>query len=144
MNGIGRTSSGVASDAPGTNRPRYDAKTTAPAAIAPEKPATNDVQPVRNAASRPNAASRYTYSPPALGRTVASSAYAIAPANASAPPTAHVARNPVGLGTLSATCGGVKRMPPPITLDTMIAAASNGPNRRVRTAGPEAGMKRGV
>ena len=38
------------SPAPGTNRSRYAATPTAPAAIAPEKPATNDVQPVRNAA----------------------------------------------------------------------------------------------
>src|SRR5881398_2281418 len=32
----------------------------------------------------------------------------------------------------AATWGGVKRMPPPITLDTMIAAASRGPSRRSR------------
>ena len=44
------------------------------AAIAPENPATNDVHPVRNAASGPNASRRYTYSPPALGRSAASSA----------------------------------------------------------------------
>ena len=44
------------------------------AAIAPENPATKDVQPVRNAATRPYAASRYTYSPPALGLSAASSA----------------------------------------------------------------------
>ena len=54
----GRVTSGVASPAAGTNRPRYSARTTALAAIAPEKPATNDVQPVRNAASRPNASRR--------------------------------------------------------------------------------------
>src|SRR6476661_6924555 len=102
------------------------------AAMAPVKPAINEVQPVRNAASRPNAASRYTYSPPALGRSPASSAYAIAPANASAPPATQVARNHIGCGTAAATCGGVNRMPPPMTLETMIAAASSGPRRRSR------------
>src|SRR4029453_15968671 len=50
--------------------------------MAPENPATNDVQPVRNAASGPNASRKYTYSPPARGRSADSSAYAIAPANA--------------------------------------------------------------
>src|SRR5260221_12785525 len=30
----------------------------------------------------------------------------------------------------AATWGGVKRMPPPITLETMMAAASSGPRRR--------------
>src|SRR5436190_14228925 len=100
--------------------------------MAPEKPATNDVQPLRNPAAGPYAAHRYTYSPPALGRTAASSAYAIAPANASAPPAIHVARNSDGRGTRAAICGGVKRMPPPITFETMIAAASIGPRRRAR------------
>ena len=56
--GIGTTSSGTPLVAAGTKRPRYDANTTALVAIAPEKPATNDVQPVRNATPRPNAASR--------------------------------------------------------------------------------------
>src|SRR5712671_702424 len=90
----------------------------------------NEVQPERNAASDPNAWRRYTYSPPARGRNAASSAYAIAPANARAPPANQVARNHNGCGTTAATCGGVNRMPPPITLDTMIAAASTGPSRR--------------
>src|SRR5213593_4458907 len=115
---------------------------TASDAIAPENPATNDVQPVRNAAPRPNAASRYTYSPPAFGRWTASSAYAIAPANASAPPAAHVARNSQGFGTLAATCGGANRMPPPIAFETTMAAASSGPSRRASVEGA-AGVTRG-
>jgi hypothetical protein len=57
-NGIGTTKKGVASATPGTNRLRYSTKTTALAAIAPAKPATKDVHPVRNAASRPYAAPR--------------------------------------------------------------------------------------
>ena len=56
--GSGSVTSGVASPAAGTKRPRYSANPTALAAIAPEKPATNDVQPVRNAGSRPNASRR--------------------------------------------------------------------------------------
>ena len=35
-----------------------------------------------------------------------------------------------GFCTLAATCGGVNRIPPPITFETMIAAASYGPRRR--------------
>jgi len=46
------------------------------------------------------------------------------------PPTTQVARKSSGLGTLAATCGGVNRMPPPMTFETMIAAASRGPRRR--------------
>ncbi len=42
--------SGVALPAPGRRRSRYTATPTPPAAIAPLKPATNDVHPVRNAA----------------------------------------------------------------------------------------------
>src|SRR5439155_8039086 len=75
-------------------------------------------------------------SPPAWGRTPARAPYAIAPANGGAPPAIHAARNHTGSGTLAATCGGVNRMPPPITFETMIAAASNGPNRRASDARP--------
>ena len=46
------------------------------AAMAPENPATNDVHPVRNPATGPYASRRYIYSPPASGRSGASSAYA--------------------------------------------------------------------
>src|SRR5215470_2708759 len=49
---------------------------------------------------------------------------------ASRPPAIHVERNSSALGTAAATLGGVKRMPPPITFETMIAAASKGPSRR--------------
>src|SRR6476620_4625779 len=104
--------------------------TIALAAIAPVKPATKDVHPVRNAASRPNAAFRYTYSPPARGRSAASSAYAIAPARASAPPASHAPRNQNAFGTAAATCGGVNRIPPPMTFAMMMAAASRDPRRR--------------
>ena len=98
--------------------------------MAPVNPATNEVQPVRNAASGPNASRRYTYSPPARGRSADSSAYAIAPANASAPPRNHIHSIADGAGTSCATMIGTKKMPPPMTFDTTIAAASNGPSRR--------------
>ena len=98
--------------------------------MAPEKPATNDVQPVRNAASGPNASRRYTYSPPARGRSAASSAYAIAPAKASSPPASHTDRYISPPCTPAAITGGVNRMPAPMTLETMMAAPSNGPRRR--------------
>jgi len=44
---------GVRSASTGTALPRKPARPTAAAAMAPEKPATNDVQPVRNAGSGP-------------------------------------------------------------------------------------------
>ena len=43
---------------PGMKRERYSARNSALAAMAPENPATNDVQPVRNAATRPKPAWR--------------------------------------------------------------------------------------
>jgi amino acid transporter len=49
-------------------------KVGALAATAPANPATNEVHPVRNAASGPNPSRRYTYSPPDLGRRVPNSA----------------------------------------------------------------------
>src|SRR6476659_3941059 len=98
--------------------------------MAPEKPATNEVHPVRNAASGPNASRKYTYSPPARGRSAESSAYAIAPAKASAPPSNQIQRIAAGLPTICATMIGTKKMPPPMTFEMTIAAASMGPSRR--------------
>src|SRR5688572_17441484 len=57
----------------------------------------------------------------------------MAPAKASSPPAAQVERNGRAAGTEAAICGGVKRMPPPITLETISAAASRGPRRRSRS-----------
>jgi hypothetical protein len=54
----------------------------------------------------------------------------MAPANARRPPTTQIPRNSHGFCTLAATSGGVNKIPPPITFETMIAAASNGPRRR--------------
>ena len=100
--------------------------------MAPEKPAMNDVHPVKNAAIGPNASRRYTYSPPARGRSADNSAYAIAPAKASAPPISHTHRIAPLDGTIWATIIGTKKMPPPITFETTMAAASMGPSRRSR------------
>src|SRR5215831_8795501 len=96
----------------------------------------NDVHPVRNAAIGPYASRMYTYSPPACGRIAPSSAYAIAPAKASAPPTAHAPSSAEGRGTSCATMTGTKKIPPPITLEITIAAASRWPRRRWRPPGP--------
>src|SRR5688572_25549009 len=103
---------GVESAAPGMNRSITKIRKIALAAIAPAKPATNDVHPVMNPARGPYASRRYTYSPPARGRNAASSAYATAPKNASTPPATHVERNQKGCGTIDATVGGKNRMPP--------------------------------
>ena len=54
----GAAAHGSVSAAAGRMRPRYAAKPTAPTAMAPLKPATNDVQPVRKAGSGPNASRR--------------------------------------------------------------------------------------
>jgi len=56
--GTGMTKSGAALAVPGMKRSRYSASTIALAAIAPEKPATNEVQPVRNPANPPYASRR--------------------------------------------------------------------------------------
>src|SRR5688572_12253384 len=130
--GSGMTKSGAELATPGMNRSSTTMRKMALAASAPAKPATNDVHPVMKPASGPYASRRYTYSPPARGRNAASSAYAIAPKNASTPPAIHVDRNQTGCGTIDAMSGGVKRMPPPMTLATMMAAASNGPRRLSR------------
>src|SRR3984893_3663206 len=116
--------------APGRNRSRYAATPTPPAAMAPLKPATKDVHPVRNAARPPKLSRRYTYSPPAWGRRAASSAYASAPASARAPPIAHTPRIAALFGSSVATKPGVVKMPTPMTFEMTMAAASSGPRRR--------------
>ena len=57
-NGSGTVTIGSALPAAGTNRPTYSASATALAAMAPENPAMNEVHPVRNAVSGPNASRR--------------------------------------------------------------------------------------
>src|SRR5262245_58397675 len=54
----------------------------------------------------------------------------MAPAKANAPPTAHTKRIARGSGTSCATRIGTKKIPLPITFETMMAAASSGPSRR--------------
>ena len=105
-------------------------------------PATNDVHPVMNrrAGRTPRASTRTrrpraAAAPPAPRRPSR-------PKNASTPPAIHVDRNQMGCGTIDATNGGVKRMPPPMTLATMMAAASNGPSRLSRVVCVDEGTKR--
>src|SRR2546428_10332280 len=59
----------------------------------------------------------------------------MAPAKASAPPAIQVARNSHGFGTFAAMPGEKNRMPPPMTLEMMMAAASKGPSRRASVVG---------
>src|SRR4029078_151522 len=54
----------------------------------------------------------------------------MAPANASAPPSSHTHRIADGLPAICATMIGTKKMPPPMTLEMTMAAASMGPSRR--------------
>ena len=124
VKGTGIASRGVALAMPGTNRSSVVMRNTALAAIAPLKPATKEVHPVRKPARprRPRE-DRHTPRPPS-GASAASSAYAIAPMNASTPPATHASRNQGASGTAAATAGDLKRIPPPMTLATMMAAAS--------------------
>src|SRR5512140_2337363 len=59
----------------------------------------------------------------------------MAPANASAPPATHTPIIARGCGTSCATMTGTKKMPPPITFEMTIAAASSGPSRRSSATG---------
>src|SRR5688572_33304362 len=59
----------------------------------------------------------------------------MAPMKASTPPATHAIKNHVASGIAAATAGERNRMPPPMTLATMMAAASKGPRRRSRTWG---------
>src|SRR5215831_1129107 len=58
----------------------------------------------------------------------------MAPASASAPPATHSASIGRGSGTSCATITGTKKMPPPMTFEITIAAASNAPSLRLRYA----------
>ena len=109
----------------------YSVSPTALAAIAPENPATNDVQPVRNAASgpvgvaqihilaaRPRPQRREFGVRHRAGERQQRRRASTTPSNA------------VPDDTRPATMIGTKKMPPPMTLATTMAAASNGPRRR--------------
>src|SRR4051794_24046160 len=54
----------------------------------------------------------------------------MAPANENAPPTSHTNNSARESDTERATRMGTKKMPPPMTLETTMAAASSGPSRR--------------
>src|SRR5881394_886333 len=59
----------------------------------------------------------------------------MAPASASAPPASQTASIGPGLGTSCATMTGTKKIPPPMTFEMTMAAASSAPRRRSRRAG---------
>src|SRR5262245_15000392 len=54
----------------------------------------------------------------------------MAPARASPPPASHTRMIELASGRICATMLGTKKLPPPMTLETTIAAASKGPRRR--------------
>src|SRR5512137_1298476 len=56
----------------------------------------------------------------------------MAPARDSRPPSIHSPKSTPGCGTSPATICGTKKMPPPMTFETTIAAASSGPSRAWR------------
>src|SRR5512141_208453 len=53
----------------------------------------------------------------------------MAPANDSSPPSSHTPSSAHGCGAMPATIWGTKKMPPPMTFETTIAAASSAPSR---------------
>src|SRR5512141_928775 len=59
----------------------------------------------------------------------------MAPANDSSPPSSHTPSSAHGCGAMPATIWGTKKMPPPMTFETTIAAASSTPSRGSRRVG---------
>src|SRR5439155_24391022 len=81
-------------------------------------------QPTTNAARRPNASRAYTYFPPACGRRAASSAKTRVPRNASAPPSTQATNVRIGRPSWRATIPGVRKIPDPTMIPTIIASPS--------------------
>src|SRR5271169_2190504 len=74
----------------------------------------------------------YTYSPPACGFIAPSSAYVIAPAIDSAPPTIHARYTNRAEPTACIISAGTRKMPLPIIVPTTIAQAWLTPSSRSR------------
>ena len=111
----------------------------APTAIAalPPPPTTNRIHPKRNAAGAPNVSRRNTYSPPARGISVQSSAYESAPASVINPATIHAA---ISRGAVSISCimeaERMKMAVPTIALTTMpMTWIEVRPRRRLDSSG---------
>src|SRR6185295_9827282 len=82
------------------------------------------VQPITNAARRPNASRANTYLPPALGCRVASSAKTSAPKSPTRPPSAQATKVSHGRPSKPATTPGVRKIPEPTMMPTTIARPS--------------------
>ena len=107
-----------------SKRPRYSPPTVPIAAIAAAYMPSASTQPTTNAARRPNASRAYTYFPPACGRRAASSAKTRVPRNASAPPSTQAANVRIGRPSWRATIPGVRKIPDPTMIPTIIASPS--------------------
>src|SRR5678810_1289751 len=89
---------------------------------------TQSLHPIMSPAYEPNARWANTYCPPDLGTITPSSARDITPSSAYAPPATHASRNMARLGSSPATELGVRRIPDPIVLPTMIAIPNATPS----------------
>ena len=116
---IAVTFSRPASD--GTSWPVSSPSAIPVAAMAPHDD-TQSVQPTTNAGYSPSARRANTYCPPDFGIITASSAIVIAPSSAYTPPASHAPMNQTGCGSAAATSPGVRRIPTPMVLPTMIAS----------------------
>src|SRR5580704_8287268 len=111
----------------GNNTPRYRANPIATAAIVPVWITRNSVQPYKNPHSGENASRRYTYCPPACGKSAASSPYDSAAAIVRQPLKIHVSSSPPADPVCRAMSAATMKIPDPIIEPTTIIVASYSP-----------------
>src|SRR4051812_32988331 len=85
------------------------------------------VHPITKPAYSPIARRANTYCPPDLGSIAASSATVIAPHSEYSAPMIQTPRNQAGEGSAAATSPGVRRIPTPMVLATIIVAPNTTP-----------------
>jgi hypothetical protein len=86
----------------------------------------------------------YTYSPPARGNIVESSAYVSAPANASTPAAIQTKSTSSGDPTLQVITRVLRKTPVPIMLAMLIDVAAVSPRLRTSDGPSDAGLGLGV
>ncbi len=112
---------------------RNSAKTTDSAATVVGVVTSTYSQPNTNAAASPYASRRNTYTPPARGSRVLSSATASAPQMLISPNAVQSPMMTSGFGTSPAMVGGVRKIPLPIVMPTISAVPPASPMTRRRS-----------
>src|SRR5947207_914111 len=97
--------------------------TAAPYAAMLAPPSTKLLQAYRNPGTSPNAALKYTYSPPASGSSAPSSAKHRAPSMATTPAATHAASTSAGVPTAWAMAADLRNTPVPMVMPTTREAA---------------------